>query len=608
MKSGLGHWKATGLMKTGHRLNRVVVFEAVGLVAGSLLLGKLNNAYGNTGDRIAEHSSTLPVVPGATRGCDFDDASNKLYYIDDVTDKVYSRTAPDYSDASAQEIATLEAGDTYFGLGVGNGQIAVTNVTDCELEIYDVNTGSRINSKAMPANPKGVAFNDGWEVFIRGPPHYRISKYNKSSLGLERETDSLVDAGMTELGESELAYDSIRQIYYLIKANDSGFYTFNISGSSVSNVKSWDFYPPTNDGAHWGAGFWSTQNRLITTKSTSLLNYSNEYEGYNPPITPTPTPSPSPTPTPYGGLDSLIRDSGDFNGDGTSDVAVFRPSISLWAVRNITRAYLGMNGDIPACGDYDGDKTSDIALFRQSSSLWTARGVTRFYFGGSSDCAVPGDYSGDGICDAGIFRASPGLWSIRNLTRIYFGQSGDIPVPGYFDEGRVKLPALFRPSSGMWAVSGLTRFYFGSSGDIPSSGGFWRGSVTEPSIFRKEGGFWAVRNLTRVYFGSLSDQTVPADYDGNGRDDYAVFRAAAGLWGIRDLSRVYLGQTGDIPISGPICNPVTPTPTPAPSATPAPTASPSPSPTPLTPTPTPLTPTPTPEGYKTPAPSPAPTV
>ena len=64
--------------------------------------------------------------------------------------------------------------------------------------------------------------------------------------------------------------------------------------------------------------------------------------------------------------------------------------------------------------DYDGDGTSDIAIFRPSSGLWGIRGITRVYFGDATDIPVPGDYNNDGITDIGIFRsANRGIsWSV----------------------------------------------------------------------------------------------------------------------------------------------------------------------------------------------------
>jgi len=80
--------------------------------------------------------------------------------------------------------------------------------------------------------------------------------------------------------------------------------------------------------------------------------------------------------------------------------------------------------------DFDGDSRSDLAIFRPSSGLWAVRGVTRVYFGGSSDEPRPGDYNGDGVADIAIFRGSSGLWAVRDVTRVYFGGSTDTPIQG----------------------------------------------------------------------------------------------------------------------------------------------------------------------------------
>ncbi len=118
----------------------------------------------------------------------------------------------------------------------------------------------------------------------------------------------------------------------------------------------------------------------------------------------------------------------DFNGDGTGDIAIFRESSGLWAIRGVTRVYFGGSGDNVVPGDYNGNGTDQPSIFRPASGLWAARGVTRVYFGGGSDEAKPGDYNGDGIYDIGIFRGSSGLWAIKGITRAYFGTSGDVAI------------------------------------------------------------------------------------------------------------------------------------------------------------------------------------
>jgi len=68
--------------------------------------------------------------------------------------------------------------------------------------------------------------------------------------------------------------------------------------------------------------------------------------------------------------------------------------------------------------------------------------------------------------------------------------------------------------------------------------------------------------LVEHIFGDSSDSLIPADYDGDGIADIAIFRGTSGLWALRGVSRVYFGTSGDVPVSGRVCNPVTTTPSP----------------------------------------------
>jgi hypothetical protein len=272
-----------------------------------------------------------------------------------------------------------------------------------------------------------------------------------------------------------------------------------------------------------------------------------------PPPTPRPTPSASAAPTPEPTVPPppppAPRWLHDYNGDGTSDIAVFRPASGLWAVRTITRAYFGAADDLPVPRDYNGDGTTDIAVFRESSGLWAVRGESRVYFGRIGDLPVPGDYAADGTTDVAVFRESSGLWAIKEFTRVYFGQSGDIPVPGYYGGDGSQVPGIFRPATGLWALRGIRRAYFGSLGDIPVPGDY-RGSGTwTPAVFRPASGLWAIRRVTRVYFGVADDSPVPGGYAGDGTDQIGIFRDATGLWAIQGETRVYYGAVGDSPAS-----------------------------------------------------------
>lgn len=258
-----------------------------------------------------------------------------------------------------------------------------------------------------------------------------------------------------------------------------------------------------------------------------------------------PTSTPSPSSTPY----SRNLNSGDYNGDGTSDIAVFRGTYGLWSIRGITRVYFGGPGDIPVIGDYDGDDVTEMAVFRTCYGLWAVRDVTRIYYGMEGDLPVNSDYDGDANCDIGIFREASGLWAVRGVTKVYFGFSSDQPVPGDYDGDRGAEIAIFRPGTGMWAIRGLSRVYYGSSSDFVVPGDYNGDGIWELGIFRPSYGLWAIRGVTRFYFGGSLDLPVSTDYDGSGVVSAGIFRGTSGLWAIRGVSRLYFGGSSDIPVT-----------------------------------------------------------
>ncbi len=262
-----------------------------------------------------------------------------------------------------------------------------------------------------------------------------------------------------------------------------------------------------------------------------------------------PTPSPGPTATPVPLPENPILRSGDYDGDGFSDIAVFRPATGLWSVRGIKRLYFGAPGDVPASGDYDGDGTTDLALFRPSPGTWIVRGVTRFYIGTSADLPVPADYDGDGACDPALFRPGSGLWAVPGVTRAYFGGPDDLPVPGDYDGDGTDDIGIFRASTGLWALRSAGRIYFGGEGDLPVPGDYNGDGTWSPAVFRSASGLWAGKDMVRTYFGALADQPVPADYGGGGGDEIGIFREESGLWAIHGLPRIYYGASGDLPVT-----------------------------------------------------------
>lgn len=137
--------------------------------------------------------------------------------------------------------------------------------------------------------------------------------------------------------------------------------------------------------------------------------------------------------------------AGDFDGDGFSDPAVFRPSTSNFFVLNsgsntVTTTTFGLNGDLPVEGDFDGDQRADIAIFRPSLGEWwinrSSTGQTiAFQFGQNGDKPTAGDFDKDGKTDVAFWRPATGTYFVlRSSNNSFFsfvwGQTGDIPIQG----------------------------------------------------------------------------------------------------------------------------------------------------------------------------------
>ncbi|HEX9959764.1 MAG TPA: M36 family metallopeptidase, partial [Pyrinomonadaceae bacterium] len=110
--------------------------------------------------------------------------------------------------------------------------------------------------------------------------------------------------------------------------------------------------------------------------------------------------------------------TGDFDGDGKSDFTyTAAPSSNAsiqWLIRKSTNNYnpqffaFGVGSDKIVAADYDGDGTDDMAVFRPSNGFWYIRrssgGDSYIQFGANGDVPAPGDYDGDGKYDLAVFR------------------------------------------------------------------------------------------------------------------------------------------------------------------------------------------------------------
>jgi glucose/arabinose dehydrogenase len=274
-------------------------------------------------------------------------------------------------------------------------------------------------------------------------------------------------------------------------------------------------------------------------------------------------------------------DGTDFDGDGKTDLAVFRRTDGIWLVRRSsdggTRTQQwGAPGDIPVPGDYDGDGKSDFAVWRRSEGTWyvvlSSNGATTSrQWGAPGDIPVPGDYDGDGKTDLAVWRRTTGTWYVIQsssgaMTAQQWGTPGDIPIPGDYDgDGRTDL-AIWRESEGAWYViqsSDRLRFkkQWGLPGDLPFAGDFDGDKKSDFIVWRESEGIWYVlqssngASITRKW-GVAGDIPVPGDYDGDGKSDFAIWRESEGTWYVIQSSNgatttQSFGSPGDRPVSVP---------------------------------------------------------
>ncbi len=149
----------------------------------------------------------------------------------------------------------------------------------------------------------------------------------------------------------------------------------------------------------------------------------------------------------YGEPRSSEYHTGDFDGDGFTDLNIFRPADGVWFNFNsgsntVSINQWGQNGDIPVDGDFDGDKLADRAIFRPSDGSWWIQRSSNgssfsTVFGTNGDKPVAGDYDKDGKTDIAVWRPANGTYFIARSSDGFasffasgFGQNGDIPVQG----------------------------------------------------------------------------------------------------------------------------------------------------------------------------------
>ncbi len=282
----------------------------------------------------------------------------------------------------------------------------------------------------------------------------------------------------------------------------------------------------------------------------------------------------------------------DFNGDNKTDFGIARSASAAgqttWQILDSTAAVSGAawgtgvgfaGGDRAVPEDFDGDGKTDIAVWRPGAAtvasfyiLQSATNTVRAEAFGQTgdDPSVVDDYSGDGKADLAVYRdggSGQSYFYYRStangsVTFVPWGIGGDKPAPGDYDGDRKADFAVYRNEGGsarhyhLRSTEGFVTVQFGLFTDKFAAGDYdgdnktdicavrANGSVFDWYLLRSGNGTLATSGSLGGFGNPTTDYIVPGDYDGDNKTDFAVWRTAAADNGVFYLAPSNSGLTG----------------------------------------------------------------
>ncbi len=436
-----------------------------------------------------------------------------------------------------------ESGDyTYFG-GTSAASPITAGVVGLMLSVNNSLTADEVRRVLrMSADDMTPDTNPGWDQFTGAgrvnayralrmsqnlPPHIALSNdlianaiSISPALKLYRNTQEVF--GSTATGDPAMSCVSAfsNSVWYTYRPHSSRSVTVSTLGSTYDTVLAVYTGTPSsltqlacNDDFVTG-----TLQSQVTFSATADVTYYILVSKWNTALTANQT------------LHLTLRhDANLFHGIG-----VFRPSETQFYLRNnLTTgpadisALLGAPDDYPVAGDWNGDGTSTIGIYRRSTGVFFLKEanttgapiVHTFVLGNPDDLPMAGDWDGDGKFGVGVYRPSNGILYLKNNLTTGFadfgmvlGNPGDMPVAGDWDGDGVHSPGIYRPSSAMFyltqkVTNGIIfadfAFVFGTTGDVPVSGDWNFNGKNGVGVFRPSNGITYLRNTLNTGFADF---------------------------------------------------------------------------------------------------------
>jgi hypothetical protein len=279
--------------------------------------------------------------------------------------------------------------------------------------------------------------------------------------------------------------------------------------------------------------------------------------------------------------------SGDFTGDGRTDLAIHERATGNWFIGRSSGTSFGVEAwasgfgtggaaEEILTGDFTGDGRVDAAVRHRVTGDWfvgrstgsalaITQWATRFGTLGDAEEAFAGDFTGDGRADVAIHNRQTGDWFVGRSTGVAFaieawvsrfGTLGpaveEIFVGDFTGDGKADV-AIHDRRTGDWFIGRSTGAAFavepwaagfGNAGDAEETfaADFTGDGKLDVAIHDRQTGDWFIGRSTGASFavelwavgfgnrGATREEAFVADFTGDGRADAAVHDRLTGEW------------------------------------------------------------------------------